>query len=195
MCIQMKLLFILKYTLKYSKIQGLLQTVRGWVFISIKVTDSGICATYRDIARTIRQAWSSWMAKLGFQIDTWWMSQSLWVIWRWLIRFQAVSIILKTQQSQIATQKPEKETRQLSAFYKEQLETYPDISVNDENTKTWSQLARFYQGKIQKIFSSEPSIFFQIVCYIFILILDIDFPIRIPVTQNFKTVMKLWFSR
>ena len=195
MCIQMKLLFILKYTLKYSKIQGLLQTVRGWVFISIKVTDSGICAAYRDIARTIRQAWSSWMAKLGFQIDTWWMSQSLWVIWRWLIRFQAVSIILKTQQSQIATQKPEKETRQLSAFYKEQLETYPDISVNDENTKTWSQLARFYQGKIQKIFSSEPSIFFQIVCYIFILILHIDFLIRIPVTQNFKTVMKLWFSR
>ena len=77
------------------------------------------------------------------------------------------NITLKTLHSQIATQKPEKETRQLSAFYKEQLETYPDISVNDENSKTWSQLARFYQGKIQKIFLPEPSKIFENVFYIF----------------------------
>ena len=155
------------------------------VFISIKVTDSSICTTNRDIAWTIRQAWSSGMAKLGFQVDTWRIRHSPWVIWCWQIRFQAISIIRKTQQSQIATQKPEKETRQLSAFYKEQLETYPDISVNDENTKTWSQLARFYQGKIQKIFSSEPSKIFQIVSYTLFWISLIDFFIQIPVTQNF----------
>ena len=65
---------------------------------------------------------------------------------------QLESIIWKTQKSQIATQKPEKETKQLSAFYMEQLESHPDITVNDENTKTWSQLARFYQGNIQEIF-------------------------------------------
>jgi len=34
----------------------------------------------------------------------------------------------------------------------EQLESHPDITVNDENTKTWSQLARFYQGNIQELF-------------------------------------------
>ena len=155
------------------------------VFISIKVTDSSICTTNRDIAWTIRQAWSSGMAKLGFQVDTWRIRHSPWVIWCWQIRFQAISIIRKTQQSQIATQKPEKETRQLSAFYKEQLETYPDISVNDENSKTWSQLARFYQGKIQKIFLPEPSIFFQIVSYMLFWISLIDFFLQIPVTQNF----------
>ena len=74
----MKLLFILKYTLKYSKIQCMLQTVltyskaltvRGSEFISIKVTDSSICTTNRDIAWTIRQAWSSGMAQVDFQCD------------------------------------------------------------------------------------------------------------------------------
>ena len=68
------------------------------------------------------------------------------------IKLHLESINLKTLNSQIATQKPEKETRQLSAFYMEQLKTHPDITVNDENAKTWSQLARFYQGKIRKIF-------------------------------------------
>ena len=48
--------------------------------------------------------------------------------------------------SQIATQKPEKETRQMSAFYVEQLEKHPNITVDDDNAKTWSQLSRFYQG-------------------------------------------------
>ena len=46
------------------------------VFISIKVIDSSICAIDRDIAWTIGQAWSSWMAKIGFPCDARYMNHS-----------------------------------------------------------------------------------------------------------------------
>ena len=100
---------------------------------------------------------------------------------------------MKTLRSQIATQKPEKETRQLSAFYMEQLEAHPDIFVNDENTKTWSQLARFYQGKIQKIFFiGTIKIFWNSLVYLF-LDLSNRFVPSYSGYSRFKT--KYWLSR
>lgn len=56
-------------TVSYSVCYILYETYseKRKIFISIKVTDSSICATDRDIARTIRKAWSSRMAQVGFQ--------------------------------------------------------------------------------------------------------------------------------